>query len=517
MNLTRPYTTPAVLASVARTFGAQTAIEDGSIRWTFKELQDYAEHTAGALVGAGVLPGDRIGIWAPNSAHWIVIALAVHCAGACIVPINTRLKGKEAGYILRCSGVKMLFHDGNFLNLRYDELIASEKLPELQKIIALNSHEWSAFKSLCTADTLRIAQTRSLNVTGEDIADVMFTSGTTGQPKGVISNHAQNIRVFTQWSDTVGLQHDDRYLIVNPFFHTFGYKAGWLACLLTGATIIPMRVFDVPKIIRLIIDERISVLPGPPTLFQSILASPKLKFNKLSNLRLAVTGAANVPVKMIEEMRKEMGFKTIITGYGLTESTGVVSLCRPSDTPERISISCGTPLPGVEVKVVNSAGHEVSRGSEGEIWVRGYNVMQGYFNDLEATNAAIDAEGWLHTGDIGSMDEKNYLRITDRMKDMFIVGGFNCYPAEIENLLSAHPLITQVAIVGIPDERLGEVAAAYVVLKYDSNINERELIAWSRKNMANYKVPRKIKFVSSLPMTASGKVQRFALREENLQ
>jgi acyl-CoA synthetase (AMP-forming)/AMP-acid ligase II len=212
-------------------------------------------------------------------------------------------------------------------------------------------------------------------------------------------------------------------------------------------------------------------------------------------------------------MHEELGFSTVITGYGLTESTGTVSMCRPGDDPETIARSCGAPLPGVEVKVVDDQGVEVPRGAVGEIWVRGYNVMQGYLEDPIATAAAIDANGWLHTGDIGTQDERDYLRITDRKKDMFIVGGFNCYPAEIESLIAAHPAVSQVAVIGVPDERMGEVAAVYVVPRTDRNFDVEEFLTWCKANMANYKVPRQIHVVAELPTTASGKVQRFALRD----
>jgi acyl-CoA synthetase (AMP-forming)/AMP-acid ligase II len=212
-------------------------------------------------------------------------------------------------------------------------------------------------------------------------------------------------------------------------------------------------------------------------------------------------------------MHQDLGFSTVITGYGLTESTGTVSMCRPGDDPETIARSCGAPLPGIEVKIVDEQGAEVARGQEGEIWVRGYNVMQGYLDDPIATAAAIDTDGWLHTGDVGTMDPREYLRITDRKKDMFIVGGFNCYPAEIESLISAHPGIAQVAVIGVPDERMGEVAAAYIVPRADRPWDLDEFLGWCRANMANYKVPRQVHVVPQLPTTASGKVQRFALRD----
>jgi acyl-CoA synthetase (AMP-forming)/AMP-acid ligase II len=309
----------------------------------------------------------------------------------------------------------------------------------------------------------------------------------------------------------VGLREGDRYLIVNPFFHTFGYKAGFIACLMRGATIIPHAVFDVPAVLQRITEERVSVLPGPPTLYQSILNVEDR--GDLSSLRLAVTGAAVVPVELIKRMRSELTFETILTAYGLTESTGVVTMCRPDDDAETIANTSGCAIPDIEVRIVDDDNNELTRGEAGEIVVRGYNVMQGYFEDPDATAETIDHDGWLHTGDIGVMDEHGYVRITDRKKDMFIVGGFNAYPAEIENELVTHPAVSQAAVVGMPDERLGEVGCAFVVPRSGESIDADELIAWSRERMANYKVPRRVEVVESLPLNASGKVLKYELRD----
>jgi acyl-CoA synthetase (AMP-forming)/AMP-acid ligase II len=347
----------------------------------------------------------------------------------------------------------------------------------------------------------------------EDLCDIIFTSGTTGRPKGVMSRHDQTIRVFLEWSEIVGLGDEDRYLIVNPFFHTFGYKAGFLACLLRGATMLPLAVFDVPTVLRMVNTERITALPGPPTLYLSILNHPERDSFDLSSLRLAVTGAAAVPVEMIRRMREELSFRVILTAYGLTESTGTITMCRVDDDPETISSTSGRAITDVEVRVVDENNIEVPRGTAGEIVCRGYNVMPGYFADPAATADTIDENGWLHTGDIGIMNERGYLAITDRLKDMFIVGGFNAYPAEIENALLGHPGVAQVAVVGRPDERMGEVGHAFVVRRADRSCDADEIIEWSRARMANYKVPRGITFVDALPLNASGKVLKFELRE----
>jgi acyl-CoA synthetase (AMP-forming)/AMP-acid ligase II len=320
--------------------------------------------------------------------------------------------------------------------------------------------------------------------------------------------------VFQTWSEVVGLQAGDRYLVVNPFFHTFGYKAGIVACLLRGATIVPQAVFDVPTTLELIGRERISVVPGPPTLYQSILDLPDRTSYDVSSLRLAVTGAAVVPVALVERMRSELAFDTVLTAYGLTEATGTVTMCRQDDDPVTIATTSGRAIPDTEVRVVDPDNLPAPVGEPGEVVVRGYNVMRGYFEDPEATAQTIDADGWLHTGDIGVLDERGNLRITDRLKDMYVVGGFNAYPAEIEQVLTTHPAVAEAAVVGVPDERMGEVGKAFVVVRGGAELVADDLIAFAREHMANYKVPRSVEVVEVLPRNASGKVLKFELRDK---
>jgi acyl-CoA synthetase (AMP-forming)/AMP-acid ligase II len=366
---------------------------------------------------------------------------------------------------------------------------------------------------------VRAEHERWQSITGDDLSDVIFTSGTTGRPKGAMTSHAQTLRTFATWASIVGLAEGDRYLIVNPFFHTFGYKAGIIACLMQGATIVPEPVFDVDKVLATVAAEHITVLPGPPTLYQSILDHPRRAEYDLSSLRLAVTGAAVVPVELIKRMRSELTFSTVLTAYGLTESTGTVTMCRRGDDPETIAQTSGRAIPGLEVRVVGIDGVDLPRGEPGEIVVRGYTVVSGYFEDPDATAEAIDPDGWLHTGDVGVMDDAGNVRITDRKKDMFIVGGFNAYPAEIEGALLAHPSVAQVAVIGVPDERMGEVGCAFVVPRTGTDVGTlaEELAAWSRDQMANYKVPRYVEVVYALPTNASGKVLKTELRESFAQ
>jgi acyl-CoA synthetase (AMP-forming)/AMP-acid ligase II len=482
---------------------------------SFLELDNLSTNIATHLIDLNVLPGDRVAIWAPNMNEWVLAAVAIHKVGGVLVPINTRMKGKEAAYILNNSESKILFSIRTFLGTDYFQLLENEDLPYLKYQISLDETEATDSKIAFPTLIDRTLDVQLPEVIETDMADIIFTSGTTGKPKGVISSHLQNIKVFDYWSTYIGLNENDRYLIVNPFFHTFGYKAGWLAAVMRGVTAYPCPIFDADKIIQIINKEKISMLPGPPTLYQSILTSELVKTMDISSLRLGVTGAASIPIQLIKDMKETLGFETVITAYGLTESTGVVTMCTPDDDYETIATTSGCAIADVEVKCVNHDNQEVPAGEPGEILVRGYNITQGYFKNPEATQEAIDIDGWLHTGDIGILDTNGYIKITDRSKDMFIVGGFNAYPAEIENILCDHPAISQAAVIGIEDERMGEVAKAFVVLKPNQDLDADSLLQWSKDNMANYKVPREVEFVSELPTNAAGKIMKYLLKDQS--
>ncbi|MBN7795147.1 FadD3 family acyl-CoA ligase [Parahaliea mediterranea] len=511
-------TVPQLVAEAAAIHGERVAIRDGEVELSYRALDAARRQVAGALAAMGLQKGERIAIWAPNMYQWILAALGAQTLGGVMVPLNTRLKGGEAGYILRASGARWLFTVPDFLGVNYPETLAGESLPDLQGMVMLEgrhpgSLSWDDFLARAAQTPDAEVQERAAALSPDDTLDILFTSGTTGKPKGVVTAHGQNIRAFATWSDTVGLRAEDNYLIINPFFHTFGYKAGWLSAIICGAKILPVRQFDLDAVLEQIARDRVSMIPGPPTIYQSLLAHPQRAEYDLSSLRLAVTGAAPVPVKLVEQMREVLGFQAVVTAYGLTETCGVVSICRPDDSAERISHSSGRAMAGVEMKCVDAGGDSVPPGTEGEIWCRGFNVMQGYLDNPEATAQTITADGWLRTGDIGVLDEDGYVRITDRLKDMFIVGGFNCYPAEIENTLCDMPGVARAAVIGVPDERMGEVARAYIVAASGADLDEAAVIAWSRQHMANYKVPRSVRFLDAFPMNAGGKVLKNELRE----
>ncbi len=508
----KPATIPQVLEYAADQWGDNAAVID-NIQLNYVELLQKARQVAKAFIANEIQPNERFSIWAPNIHEWIWIAIGGQMAGCILVPMNTRYKGIEASEILTLSQSRLLFTLCDFLDTHYPKLIEPFEHPKLQQTILIRGAD-TAYQTLdnflqsgnVISDTE--LNKRSTAVKATMLCDIMYTSGTTGKPKGVMSNHQQVVDTFIKWSDAVNLSTDDNYLIVNPFFHTFGYKAGWLSCLLTGATIYPESVFDAPKILQRIGQERISMLPGAPTLFQSLLADTSRAQYDVSSLRCAVTGAATVPVQLVRDMQSVLGIDEVYTGYGLTEC-GVVSICRKGDAIETIANTAGKALEGLDVKIVDSNDQTVPPNNLGTIKVKGMAVMQGYFEDPKATQKAIDSEGWMDTGDIGWMDEKGYIKVTDRKKDMYICGGFNCYPAEIENLLLTHPDILDVAVTGVQHQHMGEVGHAFIVSK--TALNSETLTTWCRETMANYKVPAKFSFVASLPRNASGKVQKFLL------
>ena len=519
-------TIPRLLHSSTDRFSAREAIVDVSdgTALSFTGLAAAAHDAARAFMSLGIETGDRVAIWAPNVWEWVVAALGLQSAGGVLVPLNTRFKGREAVYILGKSRAKALvtitgFLDTDYVALLRDAVDVESELPDLEGIVVVRgdapegTRSWSDF--LAAGDGVGSAEAgvRALSVEADDLSDILFTSGTTGNPKGARFTHAQTLRAYRDWSEVVGLRDRDRYLIVNPFFHSFGYKAGWLASLMMGATVLPQAVFDAEQVLARVPRDRVTVLPGPPTLYHTILNHPGRDEHDLSSLRLSVTGAAPTPVELILRMREELTFETIITGYGLTESCGIATMCRYDDDPETIANTSGRAIPGVDVRVVDDHGAEVTRGEPGEVVIRGYNVMDNYLDEPEETAATVDDDGWLHTGDVGVMDDRGYLKITDRTKDMFIVGVFNAYPAEIENLLLRNESIAQVAVVGVPDDRMGEVGMAFVVLRPDARMTPDDLIAWCGAEMANYKVPRHVEIVDGLPMNAMGKVLKYELRD----
>jgi acyl-CoA synthetase (AMP-forming)/AMP-acid ligase II len=511
---------PAMAAATAERFGDRLAVADGDTRFTYAELHDEARAFGAALVGSGIDPGDCVAIWAPNSAEWIVAMLGLVQAGAVLVPVNTRFKGAEAADILSRSKARALVTVSDFLGTDYVALLeaAGAELPDLQTVVVARgpapdgAEPWDRFLARATDDTRADVDRRSADASKGDPSDILFTSGTTGVPKGVVMTHGRTLGVATDWVAMTGLGPDDRYLMVNPYFHMFGLKAGILACVAAGAAMLPEPVFDVERVLGRVAEERVTVLPGPPTLYQSILDHDHdPDRHDLSSLRVAVTGAADIPVALIRRIVDELPFPTVVSGYGLTEA-GTASATSLDDSPETIATTVGRARPGFEIRIAGDQGRDVPAGETGEIVLRGPSVMAGYLDDPAATAQALSPEGWLRTGDLGVLDDRGYLRIVGRAKDMFIVGGFNAYPAEIEGHLLRHPEVRRAAVIGIPDERLGEVGMAFVVTRSGDPAAGAEILAWCRDEIANYKVPRAIEIVDRLPVNAAGKVEKTELR-----
>jgi len=484
-----PGTLPGVLRAAAERHPDRPAFVDGDRVVTFAELLGQVQATARGYASVGLSPGDRLVLWAPNSIDWVVAALATSYAGGTLVPANSRYTAHEVADIVERTDAKLVVLADGFLD-RTQRADLTPLVPgrTLIDITALPSSE--------SPEDDTAVEARADAVTPDDVADILFTSGTTGKPKGAMSAHRQTIGVARSWAEVAGIKPDDRYLVVNPFFHSFGYKIGIVVGLLTGSTLYPVATFDVEETMRLIERAGITVFPGAPAVYQSMLAVDR-SGHDLSSLRLAVTGAAMIPVVLIERMKDELGFDDVLTAFGMTEAV-VVTMCRQGDDAETIANTSGRAIPGMETRI----------GDEGELLIRGDYVMLGYLDDPEATAAAIDAEGWLHSGDVGELDDAGNLKITDRLKDMYISGGFNVYPAEVEQALMRAEGVQDVAVIGVPDERMGEVGKAFVV----GTATADELLAFAKERLANFKIPRHIEPIDALPRNLSGKVLKNELR-----
>lgn len=505
---------PKLVAHVAKRYGDKPfcASEDGTTV-SFAEFERRVSSLGAQLIALGVAPGDRVAIWAPNSPEWIIAATATQCIGAVMVPINTRFKGREARYVLERTCATALFTVGGFLDLDFLAILAEatggptfEQLPALRHALRLDEPSFAVAQAAIPRSYARAAA----DVTSATTADILFTSGTTGHPKGAMHGHGQALLMAATYNTFNDLRDSDRVIVVNPFFHSFGYRAGWVSALAAGMTVWPMAAFDAGAVLRLIERERITVLAGAPAVFHSLLNHPEFAMRDISSLRSGHTGGAKTPPEIVRAGYERFGFDIFLTSYGQTESTALIASNRPGDPIEVLQRSVGRPVPGMAVRIIDEVGRDAARG---ELLVRGPLVMQGYFGDPAATAATIDPDGWLHTGDVASIDAEGRLNILDRMKDVVITGGFNAYPVEIELMLAEYPSIAEVAVVGIPDVRMGEVCAACVVLKPGTMLSLDELTSWARPRMANYKVPRRLLVLDDFPRTPLGKVQKFKLVE----
>ncbi|CAM3677319.1 FadD3 family acyl-CoA ligase [Nocardiopsis rhodophaea] len=532
---------PRMLRAQARARPDAEVLVDSDSRRTLAGLAREASRLARAIIATGVHAGDRVAVIGPNSARWAELAFAIWDAGAVIVPLSSRFKGFEAADLLRRTGARLLFATEYFLDTSFVRLIEEVSggpgdgtvfadLPDLRRVVLIDAppedpaaarwgvESFAAFRARADQVSGGTAEGRALSVRGLDLAEVLATSGTTGAPKGVMIHHAQLLRGYWDWSAVVGLGEDDRYPVIAPFSHGFGVNAGLLAGVMRAATLLPQPRFDPARLMELIEHERISVLAGPPAMFQRLLAVLEQSEGRSARrrrddplLRVGICGAASVPPELIRGLLDQGVVRRMINAYGLIEGT-VVSMTREGDAVDVIATSTGRPMPGVSVEITDDDGAPLPTGRRGEIVIGGYGVMRGYWGDPERTAEAIDDAGRFRTGDIGVLDAAGNLAIVDRKKDMFISGGFNVAPAEVERLLLRHAGIAQAAVVGVPDARMGEAGHAYVVAGASSDITPEGVIAWAREHMSNYKVPRRVVLVQALPITPNGKVDKGELR-----
>ncbi len=512
-------TIPRMALASAERFGDSLAVVDSGRCLSFADVAEGMLAVGRALIASGVEPGDRVALWAPNSSEWMMAALGIQAAGAWLVPLNTRFRGEEAAFIVDRAEVRLLLVVEQFLGVDYLTMLR-EVAPHLkasQDAVTLPGPDsgcegtWREFLGRADGSSVDRLLGRMDALDGEDVSDVIFTSGTTGTPKGVMLRHGASLRAFEVYNRGTRLGPGDRHAVVVPFFHCFGYKAGWMLNLMVGAVTYPLAVFNPDSMMRLIEAEGITHLAGPPTLFGSILDHPSRDRFDLSSLRSVLVSAAAVPSGLITRLRDEVGVDGAISGYGLTENHALVSVADPDDPDEIITSTVGRPIPDIDVRIVDDEGNAVGPGQPGELHVRGYTVMSGYFREPEATADTV-VDGWLHTGDIAALDELGYLRITDRKKDIFVMGGFNVSPVEVERALMGLDKLDEVAVIGVSDPEYGEVGAAFVIAKPGMDLTAEEVIAFAREHLANFKVPRRVVIVDALPRNATGKVLKPQLR-----
>jgi acyl-CoA synthetase (AMP-forming)/AMP-acid ligase II len=498
-------TVPGLVRRAATEYGDAAALSMDGRTVSYAELHDLVRRTAAVFHERGLEPGGRVVLWAPNSIDWVVAGLAVTYAGGTLVPANSRYTAHEVADIVeRTHATLVVIADGFLGRTQIADLRAISPAAPILDLAEVGP-------LVAETDDVEAVEAAADAVRPDDIADILFTSGTSGRPKGVLSAHRQTVAAAAAWSAVGEVSSADRYLVISPFFHSYGYKVGVLVGLLHGCTIHPMATFDADAALALIESERITMVPGAPAIFLGLLESPAFASTDTSSLRFANTGAANVPVTLVERLQRELSFDLVITAFGMTECV-VATMCRRGDSDETVATTCGRAIDGMETAIADpETGEHLPSGHEGELLLRGSQVMLGYLDDPAATAEAIDADGWLHTGDVGVLDDNGYLRITDRLKDMYICGGFNVYPAEVEQALVRLDGVVDVAVIGAPDERLGEVGKAFVVRR-EGGPDADAVIAFARERLANFKVPREVVFVDALPRNLGGKVLKTELR-----
>ena len=505
------------------------------LRYSYRELNERCRQVAKGLLRLGVKKGDHLSIWAYNVPEWVVLQFATAKIGAVLVTVNTSYKSAELEYILRQSDSSMLFMVQGFKDTDYvrtlgdvvPELAASgpgeltcASLPCLKHVVFIGEGTPDGMinferivelgQEVPDAELAAVEKTLSVH----DVINMQYTSGTTGFPKGVMLTHHNVVNNGFNIGECMRFTEKDRLCIPVPFFHCFGCVLGVLACVTHGTTMVPVEIFDPLKVLQAIERERCTAVHGVPTMFIAELEHPRFAEFDLTTLRTGIMAGSNCPIEVMRRVIRDMHAGEITIAYGQTESSPVITQTRTDDPIELKVATVGRVLPNVELKIVDiETGAELPPGKQGELCTRGYLVMKGYYRMPEETAKAIDAQGWLHTGDLAVMDENGYCKITGRIKNMIIRGGENIYPREIEEFLYTHPGISDIQVYGVPDRKYGEQVMAAIVLKKGSEMTEEEVKEFCRGRIANYKIPKYVRFVDSYPMTASGKIQKFKLRE----
>jgi fatty-acyl-CoA synthase len=484
------------------------------IRWTYAELDEQVERCARGLLAEGVAKGDRVGIWSPNHAEWVVVQFATARIGAILVNINPSYRAHELEYALRQSGCSLLVIAAGFKEADYLELLDEVDAPALGRTVVLGD-EWEALLARADEVGLDALRRREAELDFDEPINIQYTSGTTGFPKGATLSHHNILNNGFFIGETLAYIPDDRVCLPVPFYHCFGMVLGNLAIVTHGACIvIPGEAFEAAAVLETVEAERCTSLYGVPTMFIAELAEPGFGDADLTSLRTGIMAGSPCPVEVMKRVRSEMHMDEVTICYGMTETSPVSTQTQRDEPLEKRVGTVGRVHPHVEVKIVDpESGRGVRRGEPGELCTRGYCVMLGYWENPEATAEAIDAARWMHTGDLATMDDEDYVKIVGRIKDMVIRGGENIYPREIEEFLYTHPAIADVQVIGVPDERYGEEVCAWVVLREGAELDEDELKEFCRGKIARFKIPRYVRFVDAFPMTVTGKVQKFKMRE----
>ena len=512
---------------------------DRNLRWTYREFDDICRKAAKGFMKLGIGKGEQLAAWSTNAPEWLITQFSTGKMGAVLVTVNTNYRTAELEYLLKQSDTTTIilmdtWKDASYIDMIYEIVpglktsepgkLKSSRLPFLKNVIVLGDKRYPG--TFSWNDIIKLGETvsdeelneRMNSLAPDDVINMQYTSGTTGFPKGVMLTHNNIVNNGFNIAGCMKLTVADRLCIPVPFFHCFGCVLGTMACVSVGATMVPVQEFNPKRVLQTVQDEKCTGLHGVPTMFIAELNDPDFEKYDLSTLRTGIMAGSNCPIEAMKAVIEKMGAREITIAYGQTESSPVITQTRTDDTIELRVETVGKALPNVEVKIVEpGTAKEVERGVQGELCTRGYHVMKGYYKNLTATSEAIDAEGWLHTGDLAVMDENGYCKITGRLKDMIIRGGENIYPREIEEFLYSHPKILDVQIIGIPDQVYGEEIMAWIILKEGETADAEEIKEFCKGKISKHKIPRYIEFTDTYPMTASGKIQKFRLREKAVE